>query len=195
MYIVSLHLQKYNPIIIVPTFFLLFSHLTCIFMVFLVILHRSRTRKRALLRSNPPATWLCPHWKQCFKSRPAHGRLTDSWRASLLRKPYQRTVSALSQSCHLRSVSTALFAFAGANIVTYTHCGRIANPPERKKSDRTENGLFRCRGNACQPDSLHIFESLLGNVGIINVPHLCIIEEFTRERYMASLFLQSIVKV
>jgi len=40
-----------------------------------VTLHRSRTRKRALLRSNPTATWLCPHWKQCLKSRSAHGRL------------------------------------------------------------------------------------------------------------------------
>ena len=55
-----------------------------------VTLHRSRTRKRALLRSNPPATWLCPHWKQCFKSRPAHGRLTDSRWAFQLKKPKQR---------------------------------------------------------------------------------------------------------
>jgi len=84
-------LQRYNPIIIVPTFSTLFLYLICIFTFFLVILHRSRTRKRALLRSNPPATWLCPHWKQCFKSRPAHGRLTDSWWASRLRKPYQHT--------------------------------------------------------------------------------------------------------
>ena len=24
----------------------------------------------------PTATWLCPHWKRCLKSRSAHGRLT-----------------------------------------------------------------------------------------------------------------------
>ena len=82
----------------------------CQFAVLSVNLHRSRTRKRALLRSNPPATWLCPHWKQCFKSRPAHGRLTDSWRASQLRKPYQHTGRLLCQFCWLerRSLPSSL---------------------------------------------------------------------------------------
>ena len=143
-----LHLQKYNPIIIVPTFFCFLSRYTCIFTFFLVILHRSRTRKRALLRSNPPATWLCPHWKQCFKSRPAHGRLTDSWWASQLRKPYRRTVSASSlfgnlQGGHsrLRRVcrckhSNFLISFQKDTnlffLLLLPPLSRIANPKHRK---------------------------------------------------------------